>query len=83
MYDRIGLPALNEDVGRRDADSWTELGGTGGWGNEDTMYIRPCRMCGRKEFSNKKAKSTTADKKKTTVQISKIQFLERQMSNLH
>ncbi len=63
MYDRIGIPALNEDVGRRDADSWTELGGTGGWGNEDTMYIRPCRMCGRKEFSNKKAKSTTADKK--------------------
>ncbi len=83
MYDRIGLPALNEDVGRRDADSWTELGGTGGWGNEDIMYVRPYRMCGRKEFSNKKAKSTTADKKKTTVQISKIQFLERQMSNLH
>ena len=82
MYDRIGLPALNEDVGRRDADSWTEFGGTGGWGNEDIMYVRPCRMCGRKEFSNKKAKTTIADKK-TTAQISKIQFLERQMSNLH
>jgi hypothetical protein len=63
VYDRIGLPALNEDVGRRDADSWNELGGTGGWGNEDIMYVRPCRMCGRKEFSNKKAKSTTTDKK--------------------
>ena len=64
VYDRIGLPALNEDVlGRREADSCNELGGTGGWGNEDIMYVRPCRMCGRKEFSNKKAKSTTTDKK--------------------
>ena len=63
VYDRIRLPALNEDVCRRVEDSWTELGGTGGWGNEDIMYVRPCRMCGRKEFSNKKAKSTTTDKK--------------------
>ncbi len=47
MYDRIGLPALNEDVGRRDEDSWTELGGTGGWGDDDIKYVRPCRMCGR------------------------------------
>ena len=83
MYDRIGLPALNEDVlGRREADSCNELGGTGGWGNEDIMYVRPCRMCGRKEFSNKKAKRTTEDKKQT-LQNSKIQFLERQISNLH
>ena len=82
MYDRIGLPALNEDVGRRDADSWTELGGTGGWGNEDIMYVRPCRMCGRKEFSNKRQRGRPKTKK-PTLQNLKIQFLERQMSNLH
>jgi hypothetical protein len=44
VYERIELPALNEDVGRRDEDSGAELGGTGGSGNEDIMYVRSCRM---------------------------------------
>ncbi len=40
VYERIGLPALNKDACSRDEDSCTELGGTGGRGNEDIMYVR-------------------------------------------